>query len=175
MSILRENFDKESMAGKPKLSEKDIQRTKQMLQKDVEQYNNDLRLLSLLLGRPVKAEDIPKLRGGLGGGGSLGIPTTSIPGPIVTSTTQKPTTVKPTSTSTPPPFSPLSVDEIKILEAINKIQSTRAVTTTTTEKPVAKNPLLNLGRSQEAVLADLLKQRGIGPLNNQIPVDVSEF
>jgi hypothetical protein len=102
-NILVENSDKESMAGKPKLSEKDIQRTKQMLQKDVEQYNNDLRLLSLLLGRPVKAEDIPKLTGGLGGGGSLGILTTSIPRPIVTSTTQKPTTVKPTSTRRPFP------------------------------------------------------------------------
>jgi hypothetical protein len=48
--------------------------------------------------------------------------------------------------STPPPFNlPLSVDEIKILEAINKIQSTRAVTTTTTKKPATKNSLSNLG------------------------------
>lgn len=166
-NILMENADKESMAGKPKLSEKDMQRTKQMLQKDVAQYNNDLQLLSLLLGRPVKAEDIPKLTQNIPNG--LGNPTTPVPKTTTSTTTRKPTTSIRKTTTVPPPFSPLSNDEIKILEAINKIQSTRVIITTT-RKPVV---IPALGRSQEAVLADLLKQRGIGPLNNQIPVDVS--
>lgn len=153
--ILVENSNKAKMANKPKLSNAELDRTKQMLDKDIQQYNNDLKLLSVLLGRPVKAEDIPKLTANIPGAlGQSKISTTPIP---TTVRVTQATTLKPSSTT--PPFVPLSDREVKLLEAINKIQST--TTSSTTKKP-------NYGKSQEAILAALLKERGIGP-NNSSP------
>lgn len=154
-NILVENSNKAAMADKPKLSSNELDRTKQILDKDIQQYNNDLKLLSVLLGRSVKPEDIPKL-------------TANIPGGLsqtkLSTTPVTPTTVAST-TKTAPPFVPLSDREVKLLEAINKIQSTTAATTT-------RKPSLN-GKSQEAVLAALLKERGIGP--NNVSPEVTIF
>jgi hypothetical protein len=188
-NILMENADKESMIGKPKLSSKELERTKQMLEKDVRQYNNDLQLLSLLLGRPINPNEVSKLTqnipNSLGKGNNIPSSKSITTSKFTTRTTQRPTTttttstttttLKPTTTTTLPQLNRLTEQEIKLLEALNRVQSTNAVTTTrkttvrTTKRPLQLPPLG--GRSQEAVLAELLKQRGIGPLNNQIPVD----
>lgn len=93
-------------------------------QADLQSYNNDLRLLSTLLGRPISANEIPKLV------------------KQVTSTTTTTTTVLP------------------ILQNL---------------KPSGISQTLDIpsdefyGKTNEALLATILKQRGIGPASNNIP------
>ena len=169
--IIYENEEEESPVAK--LDPQDIERTKQMLEKDISTYNNDIKLLSLLLGRPISAQDIPKLTGAapkvLGNSVIRGTPAVTTRRSTTTTTASTVPTFRPMPTPTLPAFKPLSSREEELLLALNNIQSPRTTTTTTTtttQRPV-------LAKSQEAVLAALLKQQGIGPNNNQLPIDVS--
>lgn len=93
-------------------------------QADLQSYNNDLRLLSTLLGRPISAKEIPKLV------------------QQVTSTTTTTTTVLPILQKLRPNGIPQTID----------IPSDEFY-----------------GKTNEALLATILKQRGIGPASNNIP------
>lgn len=168
--ILRENQAGSALA---KLSPADVERTKQMLQKDITQYNNDIQLLSLLVGRPVSSKDISELATtNLGRASVRSVPAlSSLPATRATTTTTTTvrsttrTTSAPPSTSSIPAFKPLTDDETKFLQALEQIQTTKTTTTTTERiKPISL--------SQEAVIAAILKQQGIGP-NNQIPIEVT--
>jgi hypothetical protein len=151
-----------------KLSPEDVERTKAMLQKDIQQYNSDLKLLSLLIGRPLGPQDIAKLAAT-----NLGKPA------IKTAATTPATTT--TTTSAIPKFANLSDEESKFLLALQQIQTTRkattsttstttTTTTTTTQRPTTRT------RSQEAIIAALLKEQGIGPgVGNQIEIEVSNL
>lgn len=166
-----------------RLSPEEIEKTKKMLQKDVNQYNKDIQLLSLLIGRPLTDKDIAKLAST-----NLGKPNTKVPVfmplPTTTTTIRTTTTTQPTTSTNPiPTFKHLSDSEAQFLQALQQIQTTRSqsttststtTTTTTSPRPLTSIPRnLQRPRSQEALIADLLKQQGIGPSNiNQIPIDV---
>lgn len=146
--ILKENQD---VALTPKLNKAEIDRTKQMLQNDIAQYNSDIKLLSLLVGKPASSLDISKL---------------SLPNlgrPILPISTMLPTPVFETTSTE---FNSLSEREKKILEALKQIQTTKALTTTTTTTERTKS----VSKSQEALIAAILKQQGIGP-NNQVTLN----
>lgn len=99
-------------------------------QMDIESYNNDLKLLSTLLGRPIGPNEIPKLAR------------------QVTSTTTTTTTVLPAlkDIQLKPNFN--LPEDIFLDDSSSKIY----------------------GKSNEAILAAVLKEKGIGPANNNIPV-----
>ncbi len=155
-----------------RLSPLDVEKTKKMLQKDVAQYNSDIKLLSQLLGRPLSAQDIEKLaRTNLGKASAK--PTITTTTPRSTTTTQLTTKQMSSSSSQIPAFKSLSQDEVKFLQALQQIQTTQSTTTTattTTERAVPTR-----SKSREAIIAALLQQQGIGPnINgiNQIQLDV---
>jgi hypothetical protein len=176
------NKNKDTQSESTKLSQEDIERTKQMLQKDIAQYNQDLQLLSLLVGKPLSSQDVNKLAttnlGKITFRSSQTQPTTTTPkaSPI---TTRIPAFSRlPTTTTTSiPAFKPLNDNESNFLKALEGIKSTATSTTqtttesttttiATTRKSISQNP-----KSQEALIAAYLKQQGIGP-NSQIPIDV---
>jgi hypothetical protein len=163
-AIIEEN---QSGKAQARLSPQEIEKTKQMLEKDLVQYNKDLQLLSLLVGRPLTDKDVAKLASA-----NIGKPkpTTTRAQLTTTSTTQIMS-----STSPVPVFKPLTENEAKFLQALQQIQTTRSTstttTTTTTEEPLRFTP--SRSRSQEAILAELLREQGIGPGNlNQAPIQV---
>lgn len=99
-------------------------------QMDIESYNNDLKLLSTLLGRPIGPNEIPKLAR------------------QVTSTTTTTTTVSP------------ALKDIQLKPNFNL-----------PEDIFLDDSNSNIyGKSNEAILAAVLKEKGIGPANNNIPV-----
>lgn len=164
--ILMENENRANPMKK--LNANEIEKTKQMLQKDVAQYNNDIKLLSLLVGRPLTGDDLSKLASTNLGKSSLRL------GPSVTPTTTTITTQRHTlratqaGSNTIPAFKPLTDQESKFLQALEQIQTTRAPTTTST----TTERLKTVSKSQEAIIAALLRQQGFGP-NNQIPIEVN--
>lgn len=163
--ILKEN--QQDKASK-KLSTADIERTKQMLQKDISQYNSDIKLLSLLVGRPVSNQDISQLASAnLGRATIRSAPVLTSPSTTVFTTVKASTS--PYFSSPVPAFKPLTEKETKFLEALEQIQTTKAATTTSTTTERVRP-----SQSQEALIAALLRQQGIGPNNNQIPIEVSE-
>lgn len=151
-----------------KLSAGEIERTKQMLQKDVAQYNNDLQLLSLLVGKPVSPSDLTKLASANLGRGSIRSAQVATSPVTSASTTSVKTTQAITTSSLVPGFKPLTLQESKFLAALEQIQTTKAPTTTTTSTERIKT----VSKSQEALIAALLREQGIGP-NNQIPIEVT--
>lgn len=151
-----------------KLSAGEIERTKQMLQKDVAQYNNDLQLLSLLVGKPVSPSDLTKLASTNLGRGSIRSAQVATSPVTSASTTSVKTTQAITTSTNVPGFKPLSLQESKFLAALEQIQTTKAPTTTTTSTERTKTA----SKSQEALIAALLREQGIGP-NNQIPIEVT--
>lgn len=156
--------------GTKKLSASEIERTKQMLQKDISQYNNDIQLLSLLVGRPVSSQDISKLAAtNLGRGNVRSVPNLTTPTTTIASTQRSTfrSTRAPSISSTIPAFKPLTDKETQFLEALEQIQTTKAPTTTTTTEKVKTS-----SKSQEAIIAALLRQQGFGP-NNQVPIEVN--
>jgi hypothetical protein len=159
-AIIEEN---QSGKAQAKLSPREIEKTKQMLEKDLVQYNKDLQLLSLLIGRPLTEKDVAKLA-------SANLGKAKATTPVQTTSTFQVTS----STSPIPAFKQLSENEAQFLQALQQIQTTRSTTTTTTttEQPLRAIP--SRSRSQEAVLAELLREQGIGPGNiNQAPIQVS--
>lgn len=137
---------------KPITSLHELQKQKVQHDKDVKALQDDLKLLSALLGRPITAAEIPSLIGQVGK--STGPSTVSpdksrnnLRSTEVTSTTPR--------TSTKPWTPPTILDTAKYMEA----------TSTTAAY---------FGKSNEARIAEILKLQGIGPENNNLPVDVSE-
>jgi hypothetical protein len=172
-AILRENSN-----GNPqmRLTPQEVEKTKLMLQRDVQQYNNDLKLLSLLIGRPLNEKDIAKLANT-----NLGKPKEGQPLNLMPTITQQTTRQRTSSTSPVPAFKPLTDNEEKFLQALQQIQTTRSTTPsttvyTTTELPKTTQILQSRVKSQEAIIAQLLKQQGIGPANvNQVDVEVNNL
>jgi hypothetical protein len=176
--VLKESLDSRNPQ---KLSQSELERTRQMLQKDINQYNSDIKLLSLLVGKPVTDQDISKLAATNLGlsvrGNAIRSVTASTTRPTTTSTTTSTTTTLRTTpkttqtfamTSVIPAFKPLSDRESQFLQALEQIQTTSTSTTSTTTERAKI-----VSKSQEAIIAALLKQQGIGP-NNQIPLEVNQ-
>lgn len=126
---------------KAPLSGKDIQRG----QDDLQSINNDLALLSSILGRPVSLDDLPELTK------SFGIP--------------PPKASSPSSVSALPN---ISLNEVikGPLDETTRVKS---------EIDSGGSKTVNLdgyGQTDDAILATILKQNGIGPANNNIPVQL---
>lgn len=114
--------------------------------KDIANVDNDLRLLSTLLGRPITANDLPGLTQSLGGGAQKQ--------PV------RPTTTTTTTTTTTRSPKPAIVREVELLQSLLN----------TAPKQPASGEFY--GKTDEAILATLLKQQGIGPTHNNIPIEV---
>ncbi|XP_061511370.1 mucin-2-like [Anopheles gambiae] len=139
------------------LSPEEIEKTKKQLNREVQQYNNDLKLLSNLLGRPITEKDIPNLTKQLGTGGS---------GPLfantglsaMRTTTAAPTTIRTTiSNKVRRPTSTADAELLKQLLLTQQEQHNSS-------PAVIESPDF-YGKTNEAILAAVLKQRGIGPSN----------
>ncbi|XP_031616852.1 uncharacterized protein LOC116336839 isoform X2 [Contarinia nasturtii] len=126
---------------------------------DVASLNTDLQLLSTLLGRPISQKDIPQLTK----------QASTLP-PSISSTTLRTTTVR----TTKPPVNPKIVQEIELLHQIAKkpdgIEPDNELTST--DELAAIDPSDAYGKTNDALLATLLKQRGIGPAHNNIPLNI---
>ena len=121
----------------------DIEKNK----KDVASLNSDLQLLSSLLGRPVSQKDIPQLAKSGGGGG----------------TTTK-TTVNPAQ------LAQEVVQQISGDKQPNEDGGDNDLTST--DELASIDPSDAYGKTNDALLATLLKQRGIGPAHNNLPLDI---
>jgi hypothetical protein len=164
--VLKQNRDE---SNPMKLSPSEVERTKQMLQKDISQYNNDIKLLSLLVGKPITNQDISKLAQTNLGLSVRGNSIRSIATPTTTSLPISKSTLRLTPNALPtssiPAFKPLSANEAQFLEALEQIQTTSTSTTTTQRTRT-------VSKSQEAIINALLKQQGFGP-NSQVPIEVN--
>lgn len=132
----------------------EIEKNKQ----DVNALNNDLQLLSTLLGRPISEKDIPQLK--------QSTSTQQNRPPIesnVPTTTER--TKKITSTN------PALVREVELLQTILQKQQTTPKSTSDLFLPGVE-PADAYGKTNDALLATILKQRGIGPAHNNIPADL---
>lgn len=126
----------------------DIEKNK----KDVASLNSDLQLLSSLLGRPVAQKDISQLTKS----GGTGLTQSSI------ATTK--TTVNPAQLAQ---------------EVIQQIGGDKSPSEaggdndlTSTDELASIDPSDAYGKTNDALLATLLKQRGIGPAHNNLPLDI---
>lgn len=137
---------------KPTLSKTEIERGKQ----DIETINSDLQLLSSLLGRPVSAKDLPTITQQFGGGSGGGVRGTQRRKPDTTTST--------TTTTTTTTSKPAILREVELLQTILKTQQNNV-------KP--EQPPEYYGKTDDAILATILKQQGIGPTHNNIPIEVS--
>lgn len=119
-------------------------------QQDLASINNDLALLSSLLGRKVSLTDLPELTK------SFGVP------PPPKSITNIPA-------ETPPPAS-----QNEVLDNVHPGQDkTRVKSEIESGLPKIKPQAFDTyGKTDDALLATLLKQNGIGPANNNIPVQL---
>lgn len=141
---------------KPALTKAEIEKGKQ----DIETINSDLLLLSTLLGRPVSANDLPSITQQFGGGASVTAGSGSRRRVVPSSTTTSTTSTTTTTTTT---AKPAIVKEVELLQSIlgvkpNTIQEER--------RPEY------YGKTDDAILATILKQQGIGPTHNNIPIEV---
>lgn len=134
----------------------DIEKNKQ----DVNALNNDLKLLSTLLGRPISEKDIPQLT--QTPAPQQNRPTTIEMKPLTTTTER---TKKITSTN------PALIREVELLQTIFEKQQTTPKSTNDLFLPGVE-PADAYGKTNDALLATILKQRGIGPAHNNIPVDL---
>lgn len=123
--------------------------------KDVASLNTDLQLLSSLLGRPISQKDIPQLTKQV----STSSPSTvrSIP-------------VRSTKTTSAPAF----IQESELFQQIapkpDGLEPDNDLTST--DELAAIDPSDAYGKTNDALLATLLKQRGIGPAHNNIPLNI---
>lgn len=114
-------------------------------QQDIAQVNSDLQLLSTLLGRPITADDLPSLARN----------------PALPSSTTVPTIAKTTIATAD--HQPAIIKEVELLQSLlqtNKLN----------EPPTVEVPSDAYGKTNDALLATLLKQQGIGPAHNNVPV-----
>lgn len=143
----------------------------------MQSLNSDLQLLSSLLGRPISQKDLPQLTKQLttpaGPAIELSFPGSS---PISHASTSE------ASSSASTTGAPLS-KEAELLQKIIQKQSggggstgddsNKASSSTDENKAFAEiDPADAYGKTNDALLATLLKQRGIGPAHNNIPVDL---
>lgn len=143
------------MAAGASINIDDIEKNK----KDVASLNSDLQLLSSLLGRQVSQKDISQLTktGGTGQHQSSGGATIK-------------TTVNPAQ---------LAQDVIQQI-GINGDKQNEATAgdgggnndLTSTDELASIDPSDAYGKTNDALLATLLKQRGIGPAHNNLPLDI---
>lgn len=139
----------ETSAAKPSsLSKTEIERGKQ----DIETINSDLILLSTLLGRPISPNDLPQLTQQFGGGGAAS------DGPKK----RYPSSTSTTSTTT---TQPAIVKEVELLQSLLR-SPTKDI-----KSHVGSDEFY--GNTDEAILATILKQKGIGPSHNNLPIEVS--
>lgn len=154
---------------KPTLSKAEIARGQQ----DIQTINNDLKLLSTLLGRPISVNELPTITQQFGGGGGIGDKTAnanaaSVRGnsrraPVTTTTTTMTTT-----TTTLAPTTTTSTQKPDILREAELLQSLLRQQ----QKQSDSRPEY-YGKTDDAILATILKQQGIGPSHNNLPIDVS--
>lgn len=126
---------------------------------DLTALNNDLKLLSTLLGRPISEKDIPQL--------TQTTATQQHRPPIeskITTTTERANKITPTNSAA-------TTREIEFLETILQKQPTSPQSTSDLFLPGVE-PADAYGKTNDALLATILKQRGIGPAHNNIPVDL---
>ncbi|XP_055532927.1 mucin-2-like isoform X7 [Wyeomyia smithii] len=128
------------------LSPQEIENTKKQLNKELQNYNNDIRLLSTLLGRPITSNDIPELTKRL---------TTTTLKPSTPRATTTMTTTTSTTTTQQPPLNPVLLQALLLKQQQQHNSSPAAV----------ENVASTYGKTNEAILASVLKQRGIGPTN----------
>lgn len=136
----------------PTVNQDEIDKNK----KDVATLNKDLQLLSALLGRPVSQKDIPKLTKQAS---TLTPSSTTSKMTIATKTTVNPKVVQ---------------QEIELLQQIAKKPDEPVPDNdlTSTDELAAIDPSDAYGKTNDALLATLLKQRGIGPAHNNIPLNI---
>lgn len=127
----------------------DIEKNK----KDVASLNSDLQLLSTLLGRPVSQKDIPQLAKP----GGTGLTQSSV-------ATIK-TTISPAQ---------LAQEVIQQIGGDDKQPNEAGGDNdlTSTDELASIDPSDAYGKTNDALLATLLKQRGIGPAHNNLPLDI---
>lgn len=133
----------------------DIEKNK----KDVASLNSDLQLLSSLLGRPVSQKDLSQLT--KSGGAGL---TPQLPGATAMKTTMSP--------------AQLAQEVIQQIGISGDKQHPSDGAgdgdndLTSTDELSSIDPSDAYGKTNDALLATLLKQRGIGPAHNNIPLDI---
>lgn len=137
----------------PTVNQDEIDKNK----KDVASLNSDLQLLSTLLGRPVAQKDIPQL-----------LTKQTNTQPSVSSTTSR------TAIATKTTANPKIIQEIELLQQIAKKPNEPVPDNdlTSTDELAAIDPSEAYGKTNDALLATLLKQRGIGPAHNNIPLNI---
>lgn len=115
--------------------------------------SNDLALLSSLLGRKVSIADLPELTK------SFGIP-------------PPPQTLKPAVSSTTPAV--ISPSQNEVVDQVHPGNDKTRVKSEIDAGPSKIKPedFDTYGKTDDALLATLLKQNGIGPSNNNIPVQL---
>lgn len=136
----------------PTVNQDEIDKNK----KDVASLNSDLQLLSTLLGRPVAQNDIPQLL-------------TKQTNTVAPSSTTSRTTIATKTT-----VNPKIIQEIELLQQIAKKPNEPVPDNdlTSTDELAAIDPSEAYGKTNDALLATLLKQRGIGPAHNNIPLNI---
>lgn len=139
INTLLEGDSNQIEKAKPLLSKEEVEKGKQ----DIAAVNNDLQLLSSLLGRPISANDLPNLTNQFGDA--------------------PPQRKIPTSTTTTTTARPAILQEVELLQ--NLLQANKLNEESTVEVPVDA-----YGKTNDALLATLLKQQGIGPAHNNVPV-----
>lgn len=117
-------------------------------QDDIAQVNSDLALLSTLLGRPITADDLPNLANSVN-------PDQKRPAP------SKQAAIS--TTTTAPGQPPAIIKEVELLQSL--LQANKA-----NEDSTVAVPSDAYGKTNDAILATLLKQQGIGPAHNNVPV-----
>lgn len=139
----------------PSVNQDEIDKNK----KDVASLNSDLQLLSTLLGRPVQQKDIPQLL--------TKQSSTLSPTPTTSRTTTTTAHIKTT-------VDPKIAQEIELLQKITKKPDEPVPYNdlTSTDELAAIDPSDAYGKTNDALLATLLKQRGIGPAHNNIPINI---
>lgn len=118
-------------------------------QQDITQVNNDLQLLSTLLGRPVSPDDLPDLVNQFDGNAGQRVGQKSTAPPLISASTSAPQ----------PPI----IKEVELLQ--NLLQANKL-----NEEATVEVPSDAYGKTNDAILATLLKQQGIGPAHNNVPV-----
>lgn len=138
---------KSSIAG-ASINIDDIEKNK----KDVASLNSDLQLLSTLLGRPVQQKDISQLTKS----GGTGLTQSSVG------------TVK--TTVSPAQLAQEVIQQIAGEKQPNESDGNNDLTST--DELASIDPSDAYGKTNDALLATLLKQRGIGPAHNNLPLDI---
>lgn len=135
------------------------------LEKDIQSYNNDISLLSTLLGRPIKSNDLSSL--------TKQYTKPPVTRPSFTTRSTLPTTTafssrKPDS-GDQLPKSTSKLNDVDLLQEL-LLKNDRAKSLQSSQALVVPE---FYGKSNEAVLAAILKQQGIGPTNTDLKINVN--